>query len=278
MNAQIAVAASSFHFGFPALVYAHFKRFVRPDEAVVEWTTLRQDDPALARQRLLAALAAGPRPTAVVGICIHPDEAALAAFESAGIPVVLVDEEAEGASTVAADNFAGGYIAGVHLARAGRRAVAVVCGDRRVSGGYNAIQRVSGFAEAMAEHQVPFAPSEVLEVREYTSEDGMSAMSRILAEGREVDAVFCAAGDACAAGLLAVARERGVRVPEQLAVVGYDDNPVAAGSDPPLTTVRQPVERIAREAHRLATAAAADVLLRPRTVLFEPTLVRRGSG
>jgi DNA-binding LacI/PurR family transcriptional regulator len=115
-------------------------------------------------------------------------------------------------------------------------------------------------------------------VVQYTRKDGVAAMTRLLDARRSLDAVFCAAGDACATGMLAVARERGIKVPEQIAVMGYDDSPLASISDPPLTTVRQPLDQIAREAHRLATEAPAELLARPRTILLEPTLVKRASA
>jgi DNA-binding LacI/PurR family transcriptional regulator len=278
MGAQIAVVASSFRSGFPALVYGHLQKCVQPGETLVECATLLQSDAAVARQRLLSLLASGQELAALIGICVRPDAEALAALRARRVPVVLIDEEAEGASTVAVDNFAGGYLAGRHLAGTGRRGIAVVCGARTISGGYNATQRVNGFAKALVEHGVPFSEADVVESVEYNRKDGMTAMARLLDGRRKVDAVFCAAGDFCAAGVLAVARERGVKVPGQVAVIGYDDIPQAAIADPPLTTIRQPLARIAREAHRLATEAPAALLAAPKRVLLPPELVVRTSA
>jgi LacI family transcriptional regulator len=92
-----------------------------------------------------------------------------------------------------------------------------------VNGGYNALQRVKGFAKAMDEARAPFRIEDVIEVRDYTHRDGVNAMARIREERRTIDAVFSAAGDATATGVLAAAREQGIRVPEELAIVGYDD-------------------------------------------------------
>lgn len=278
MNVRIAVASVSLRAGFPALVYAQIKRVLQPHQSLVECATIRQDDPEFARPRILGLLAGVPKPVALIGISVRPDEVALATLRDAGVPVLLIDESAPGASTVAIDNFAGGYLAGQHLARAGRRALRVVCGDRSVSGGYNAQLRVNGFAKAMAEHRLRFTPADVHEAPEYSRKDGQAIMARILDERRPVDAVFCAAGDTCAMGLLATARERGVKVPEQLALVGYDDLPTASISDPPLTTLRQPLEQLAREAVRLATEHTAELLASPQSLLIAPVLVQRASA
>jgi DNA-binding LacI/PurR family transcriptional regulator len=263
--------------GFAGSVYASLKKRLEPGVSIVE-SGVFNEEREIVRSRLLQLLEGEPRPIALIGICLRFDPPELAAFRAAGAPVILVDEESEGASTVACDNFAGGYLAGQHLARTGRKAIAVVAGDMRRNGSYNAVQRVKGFAKACAEHRLRFEREEVIEVNHYTRKDGVNVMTRLLAERRRMDAVFCAAGDATATGMLAVAREKGIRVPEQLAILGYDDSPMAAIATPPLTSVRQPPERFAAEAYRLATVRREECLVRPQRILFDPSLVVRQSA
>ncbi len=277
MDMRIAVGATSCSSGFGGQMLSQLKKLLRAGQSIVECAT-PQNGPDVARARLLALLEDGPRPAALVLICYRPDAATVAAYRASGVPLVLVDEEAEGASTVAYDSFAGGYLAGRYLARAGRKAIAMVSGWTQVNGGYNALQRVNGFAKAMAEAGLPFRREDVIEVRDYTHRDGVNAMARLREERRNVDAVFSAAGDATATGILAAAREHGVRVPEQLAVVGYDDTPMAAISDPPLTTIRQALEPLAQEILQIATGDAAEAVARPKKRLLEPTLVQRRSA
>lgn len=272
---RIAVASVSLGSGFPGDVYRLIKKQLRPGETLVEIATITQTNSAFSRRRMLSLLEGEPRPAALIGICVRPEPEVIERSRSAGIPVVLIDEEVEGTSTVASDNLAGGHLAGQHLVRSGRRTFAVVSGQRSITGGYNAALRVKGFASALSEHHLHLADEDVVEVVEYTHREGMQAMRTILDRGRPPDAVFCAAGDACATGILAVARERGVKVPEGLAVLGYDDSPLASIADPPLSTVAQPLERIAAEAHRLATQARDEILSRPKKVLFAPRLVSR---
>jgi DNA-binding LacI/PurR family transcriptional regulator len=278
MDARIVVMSAALSGKFEGLMYAHIKKHLRPGETTTECVVPPQGGVELARARMLAALQADPRPVAMIGICYRPDPETIEDYRAAGVPVVLIDEQAEGASTVGFDSFAGGYIAGQYLARSGRKAIAMVSGDTQVNGGYNAVQRVNGFAKALVEAGLPFRREDVIEVRDYTRRDGVNAMARILDEKRQVDAVFSAAGDGTATGILATARERGVKVPEQLAVLGYDDSPIAAISDPPLSTIRQSTEAIAESAIRLATEDVAEVLARPKKLLLEPTLVLRRSA
>jgi DNA-binding LacI/PurR family transcriptional regulator len=276
MEQRIAVVSTNFGTGFPGQIWTLFKKLAQPHQALTECFVPERTAADLAHARWLKLIE--ERPAVIIGICVRPEPAVMAAYHAAGIPVVLVDEEVEGASTVASDNVAGGHLAGQHLARAGRRSMAVVCGDMKMNGGYNAVQRVKGFARALAEHRLPFAVEEALEVVDYTKKDGVTSMLRILQEGRKIDALFSAAGDATATGVLQVARERGIAVPGQLAVVGYDDSPLASISSPPLTTVRQSVPDIAAAAFKLATAETAEILAKPRRVLLAPSLVVRESA
>lgn len=274
---RIAVASAMLGAGFAGSIYAQLKKLLKPGEAVVESAVFNLQREII-RSRVMALLDGEPRPIALIGICLRFDPPELEAFRATGTPVILVDEQAEGASTVACDNFAGGYMAGQHLARSGRKSIAVVAGDLRRNGNYNAVQRVDGFAKACAEHRLRFARQEIIEVNFYTQKDGVNAMNQLLDERRNVDAVFCAAGDATATGMLAVARERGIKVPEQLAVVGYDDSPMAAIATPPLSSIHQSAEQLAAEAYKLATERRAECLERPQTVLLAPKLVLRRSA
>jgi LacI family transcriptional regulator len=278
MQAPIAVATERFGTGFTGLMYTHLQKLVAPGQRVVECEVVLRDDREYVRHHLLRLLEDGPPPLALIGICVQPDVQTVATFRAAGVPVVLVDEEQEGASTVSSDNFAGGYVAGQYLAQVGRRICAMVSGPMHANGGYNALQRVRGFQKALAERGIAFTDRDVVEAPEYSRQDGVNALATIMKNRPRCEAVFCAAGDICATGLLATARGLKLKVPERIAVVGYDDNKLASVSNPPLSTVRQPLEQIAAEAWRLATRDTAEVLAKPRRLLLEPTMIRRATA
>lgn len=277
-DVRIAVASASLGAGFAGLIYSNLKKQLKPGESIAECAIAFRTDPEVVSARLRQLLEGDPKPTALVGICLRADPAALAAYRAAGAPVILVDEEAEGASTVSCDNFAGGYMAAEHLAGSGRTSIAVVSGQMHINGGYNALQRVKGFAKGCAERKLPFRMEDVIEVVYYTHKDGVNAMNQLLQERRSIDAVFCAAGDATATGMMAVAREKGIKIPEQLAILGYDDSPMAAIATPPLSSIRQSAEQFAAETYRLATERRAECIDRPQRVLFPPKLVLRRSA
>ncbi len=275
MSVRIAVAAQSFDSEFQGAVRAELAKALRPGQALVECAVARWTDLEYVRSRLVGLLEPGARPVALVGICLRPDAATVARFQAAGVPIVLVDERAEGASTVASDNVTGGYLAGRHLVEKGRRSIAVVSGPIR---DYNAMQRLRGLSKALSEAGLPLPPERLVEAPGYSYRDGVAALGTLLERAGAIDAIACTAGDVCAAGLLAAARGRGVKVPDELAVIGYDDAPLAGTTEPPLTTVSQSIEALAAEALRLATEEPSAVLAKPRIVLLPPRLVPRGSA
>jgi len=179
-----------------------------------------------------------------------PDPALLAALRRLSVPVVLVGSRIEAPDldvvTVAPN---GGYEAVRHLVRAGRRRIALIAGPPVSKQGRPAKAR--GYLQALEEAQIVFDPALIVEGG-YTREGGQEAMRRLLAMEQPPDAVF-AANDLMAIGALAAARAAGKRVPDDVAIVGYDDIPEAAITSPALTTVSVPKYEMGR--------AAAEMLL-----------------
>jgi len=93
-----------------------------------------------------------------------------------------------------------------------------------------------------------------------------------------VDAVFCAAADNTAVGLLSAARERGIRMPHDIAIIGFDDLPIAQNSTPGLTTIRQPMKDIVEAAYKMTTTQQDEILRNPKKTLFKPELIIRQSA
>ncbi|WP_062201338.1 LacI family DNA-binding transcriptional regulator [Demequina salsinemoris] len=143
------------------------------------------------------------------------------------IPHVSVDE-AGSARTMAK-----------YLVRQGHKRIAMITGPHDTPGGR---YRLEGFADALGDQ---FDPA-LVEEGDYSEESGAAAMRRILDRASDVDAVF-AASDLMAAGALVTLRRAGLRVPEDVAVAGFDDSGLAERLDPPLTTMRQPWEQISEE-------------------------------
>lgn len=167
------------------------------------------------------------------------------------------------------DNVAGARVATQHLLDIGRTRIATITGPLTME---SAIDRVQGYRAALADAGLsPF----VEESGDYSEASGGEAARRILAAGRP-DALFVAS-DLMARGALTALRAAGVRVPEDIAVVGFDDSSVALSCDPPLTTIRQPMyaQGEAMAQVLLSRLAGEDP---PRTTILPTELVVRASA
>ena len=272
---QIVVAAANFAHTFPMQMMTYIQGGLKPGQNIIQCSTAGMADSE--RDRLEKILDKSA-PAALIGICVKPDAGTIEKYVKSGAPVVLIDEEIAGASTVTTDSYAGGYMAGDYLAKLGRKKIAAVCGRMHVEGGYNAMMRVSGMVRALAENGLTLPEGGLIEVVSYSYNDGVEAMGRFLDEKRGIDAVFCAAGDMCALGMLKTARERGVKVPEEIAIIGYDDLDAARTSRPALTTIKQPLEKMALAALSMATVEKTELLMKPKKNVFNPELIKRASA
>jgi DNA-binding LacI/PurR family transcriptional regulator len=174
-------------------------------------------------------------------------------------PAVVVD----------ADNRAGGRAAVEHLLGLGRRRLVVLTGPQDMSSGRD---RLAGARDAWAAagHDTEGL---VVAFGDYSEASGGRAMREVLDTGVVPDAVF-AASDLMAVGALRVLREAGLRVPDDVALVGFDDSPVCRHTDPRLTSVHQPVEGMGRVMADLLLARIAGQDVPAETVLPTRLVVR----
>lgn len=171
------------------------------------------------------------------------------------------------------DNVAGASHAIAHLASGGWRAIAIITGRSDVPA---AQDRLRGYQQGLESAGLPTDES-LVEAGDFTREGGARAMRFLLSKRPRLDAVF-AASDLMAAGALQVLAEAGRRVPEDVAVVGYDDDPFAASLQPPLTSVRQPIERMGREMAAMVVRAIHSPDRSPRAVILSTRLEVRFSS
>jgi LacI family transcriptional regulator len=205
------------------------------------------------------------------------DVAKLQRLQDAGTPVVLVDHEIPGSAfcSVAVDDVEGGYLAVRHLLDVGRRRIAFIGGPASIA---QVANRLLGAQRAVEE--TADATLEVIEMPALTVLNGRSAGEAIV--GRSVaerpDALF-AANDLLAVGVLqALTMFSTVRVPEDIALIGYDDIDFAAATVVPLSSIRQPAQLIGHTAVELLLRSIDDPAGDyERNVRFRPELVIRQS-
>ncbi len=172
----------------------------------------------------------------VLLVSAHGRDPLLVALRTAAVPTVACGRPLTPCSAwyVDVDNAGGARSAVEHLLRGGRRRVATIAGPMDMSSG---IDRFAGYREVVEAAGLP----PLVGHGDYSRPSGEHAMTWLLERSPDLDAVF-AASDLMAAGALRALRRAGRRVPEDVAVVGFDDDPIARQTTPPLTTVRQPVE------------------------------------
>lgn len=194
-----------------------------------------------------------------------------------GVPIVLLNRPSasarlQGFSTVVADNFSGGYIAGRYLTGLGHRAIAHLTGAAQHG---NLRERTKGFRKALQE--TPLRVTPIIIHGRHSNEGGYRMMKKLLLTRDNLTAIF-AANDAMAFGAIRAIIESGLRIPDDISVIGFDNVEMASIVLPPLTTIHQPKYEMGR--------AAVEVLLRygeqgdmatPEHRLMEVKLVERKS-
>jgi DNA-binding LacI/PurR family transcriptional regulator len=184
-------------------------------------------------------------------ISLHGEDPLPRALTGAGIPTVLNGRPRPGEHLpyVDADNRGGARAATAHLLASGRDRVATITGPLDMMVG---VDRFDGYVDALRDAGKRLRKG-LVEHGDFSKESGVRAMKALLRRRLELDAVFVA-NDLMAIGALEALRTLGRRVPDDVAVIGFDDVADAASTSPPLTTVRQPLEEMTR--------AMADLLLR----------------
>jgi LacI family transcriptional regulator len=192
------------------------------------------------------------------------------------VAIVQVDRTIPGvlSDTVLIDNFGGAYAATRHLLDLGHRAIAVVAGPDALTTGR---ERLAGFHAAMRDAGVS-VPAEHVRVSHFRREDSYAAANELLDATPRPTAIF-AQNNALVEGVLGVLHERGIRVPDEVAVIGFDDPPWAELVAPALTVVRQPAHTIGVTAAELLVRRMRDrdADASPTNIVIAPTLIVRGS-
>jgi LacI family transcriptional regulator len=191
-----------------------------------------------------------------------------------GIPYVLVNRFSDEALDpfVGSDDVTGARLATQHLVGLGHVRIAHLAGQTSVSTG---VQRRRGYQAALAEAGLGFDP-ELLVDAGFTEDGGARNTERLLGLKHPPTAIF-AVTDMTAVGAYAAARRLGIRIPEDLAIVGYNDIPLAGRLIPGLTTVHVPIHELGSAAARMLFDQIATGELAPKKVVFAPQLVVRGS-
>jgi DNA-binding LacI/PurR family transcriptional regulator len=208
----------------------------------------------------------------VLLISLHGGDPLPRHLEDSGVPTVLggAPVGVEPVSCVDADNHGGARLAVEHLIGLGRRRVATIAGPQDMRVG---VDRLGGYRDVLSAAGLP----ELVVTGDFSEESGERGMRELLARSPGLDAVF-AASDPMAVGAMRVLKEHGRRIPDDVALVGFDDSASARHTDPPLTTVHQPLEAMGREMSRLLVARIRGEPIENYMVILDTHLVTRASS
>jgi DNA-binding LacI/PurR family transcriptional regulator len=201
-------------------------------------------------------------------LSLHGEDNLLSKLEQRGVATVRAGRptRAEPGCFVDADNRGGAREAVEHLRRSGRRRIATITGPMDMAPG---LARLDGYRDVEGQGIVAHG--------DFSEESGAAAMAWLLDRHPDIDAVF-AASDMMAAGALRAMRERGLSAPGDIAVIGFDDSVIARHTDPPLTSVHQPIEEMGRQMVRLLLAKIDGADPGPGGPVLGTRLVVRGSA
>lgn len=198
----------------------------------------------------------------------HADDPLPARVREAGLPIVLCGAPLSGIDVpyVDADNAGGARAAVEYLQERGRSRIATIAGPQDMAPG---VARLEGYRSVVED--------ELVEYGDFSEASGAEAMRRLLERDPGLDAVF-AASDPMAFGALRVLKENDRRIPDDVAVIGFDGSPAGKHSEPPLTSVHQPAEAMGREMTRLLLAQLSGEPLPDSPTIVETQLELRGSA
>lgn len=231
---------------YPAMLEAIGAQLARLGQRMIVWDSEHGGDSAASR-----ALRQGIVDGVILTAATRESEF-LHDVPSGRFPVVLVNRTVDeyASDQVSSDNLGGGRRVAEYLVRCGRKRIALIGGIPRAS---TIRDRERGFREKLSRLGMDLPPHYCFHSETFSHASGVQAVTRLLELARRPDAIFCV-NDVLAMGAMDGARGRGVRVPEDLWIVGYDDIEIASWGAYDLTTVRQPMEQMVAQAIDLLLA------------------------
>ncbi len=230
---------------------------------------------------LFKKLLYGKKIAALIALAMDPAHDIILQYKKAKIPVVLIENKMKNAHCVNIDNYKGGFLATKHLIERGRKKIGLICGNpfkTKYGFDYTAVQRRAGFINALKHHGRKFDKKYQEISLGYSVEDGVNIFNKFFFQKKlKLDAIFCAAGDMCALGIMQGAKKYGMKIPDDLALVGYDDQFYTAYLFPPLTTIRQPFDKLGTSVFNITLDAIQGVIKDFKHIEIEPELIIRKS-
>ena len=183
-------------------------------------------------------------------ICLGfiPDNSTSKKLLHSGLPAVFIERNVKGFHSVKVDNFKGGFMAAEHLIKKGYKKTGFIL-DAQAGDKHSAsFERYQGFLKTLGESGLKPVKGASVTVDRHNIENGRDAFEAFESSLKNVDSIFCVAGDMVAIGFMMEAKAGGLRIPDDFAIVGYDGIEASRAVSPALTTVKQPIETMGAKA------------------------------
>lgn len=229
------------------------------------------------KQRAYLDMMRSQQAAGLIIVPTHPKDAAiLSPVQASGIPMVLVDREIQGfeADTVVVDNVRGARLAITHLITQGYQRIAILAGPEELTPGR---ERLRGYYAALQEANIEVIP-ELVKRGTFKRDSGYELTHNLMASPNPPDAIF-ASNNLMALGCLRALHERGVRIPDEVSLISFDDMTWAEDLNPPLSVVAQPSYELGQQALELLLYRMKHPKASYRKVILQPQLIiRKSSG
>ncbi|MGL1892563.1 MAG: LacI family transcriptional regulator [Spirochaetaceae bacterium] len=221
----------------------------------------------------------GRRADAVILLSDSPSQKIISSYIENKIPLILVENYHDELISVKSNNIAGTKEAIDYLFSIGKKKIGIIVeelNDKDIPG-LSQVERMMGFEESHKEHGTQVDKELIFSLKLFRMEVGREVAQKIVNENIDVDAIFCAAGDKVALGLIDELKKLGKSIPEDCAVIGFDDIDVAELVSPSLSTVRQDLYGLGETAYNLAVKAISGENIAKRHIQFDTQLIKRES-
>ena len=224
----------------------------------------------------------GRKADVVIALAMNPEPEILLEYKKAGLPIILIENKMVNAYSVNTDNREGGYLAGEYLLKRGRKRIGLICGwpikKSKYGFSYATSERKKGFEQALKQYGAKFDKRYFDITTHYGIEEGIEILDKFIKKRLKLDAVFCASGDMTAMGVMEGARKHGLKIPRDLAVMGYDDSVYAPFLSPSLTTIKQPIDKLGETVFNLAVDTMNNKINGFKHIEIQPKLIIRESA
>ncbi len=229
------------------------------------------------KNEILKELLYAKKADGVVVISVKPTKAIEKEYHASGVPMLLIENVSEISSSISIDNYSGSKQAVEHLISKGRKKIGIVSPWFGLEDdGFVSNIRRKAYLDTLKENNLECREENQWVITQLIKEEGYEIADKIIESG--VDGLFVSAGDFATIGILERFKEKGIKVPEDISIVGYDNMFYSSLISPALTTVNQPIKEVGAKAFDIIFDQIKNSSNQIETVVFQPELIVRESS